>query len=158
MRAHVLIVGIFCAGLLLGADVLGAEAPELRIKGVGINVSDLDRSVMFYTQAIGLKEIMRVPVDGPTREIVLSDSGNIEDAIVVLAKLDAHPLVSGREGFGRIILNVADANALAKRITAAGHKATLLHIPEPGGPRVYFAEDPDGYLVELYQHGTADVP
>lgn len=121
-----------------------------RVAGVGLNVSDLERSAAFYTACLGLKEIMRVPPGGPTREIVLSLSGAIGETLVVLAKLDEAPLGAGRGGFGRVIMNASDAAAVAARVRAAGFDVEQMEGPA-AGPVVFFARDPDGYQVELYQ-------
>ena len=123
----------------------------IRVAGVGLNVSDLNRSADFYTKLLGLKEIMRVPPSEATREIVLSLSGDIADTLVVLAKLDEEPLDSGRATFGRVIMNTDDAVEVAARVQAAGYAVERLAGSGPEGPIVYFVRDPDGYQVELFQ-------
>lgn len=121
-----------------------------RVAGVGLNVTDLERSAAFYTGCLGLKEVMRVPPGGPTREIVLSLSGTVDGTLVVLAKLDDAPLGAGRGGFGRVIMNASDAAAVAARARAAGFDVEQMEAPADG-PIVFLAQDPDGYQVELYQ-------
>ncbi len=128
---------------------------SVRLTGVGINVSDIARSEKFYTEVLGLKVAMRQPAQGETRELVLSDSGDLKSTLLVLAKLDDKPLAAGRTEYGRVILNPADAASIAKRAEKAGFKPKKLEIPGGGpGPIVYFLEDPDGYHVELYQPPT----
>ncbi len=148
---------------LSGATVLAwsglatAQEAALRVSGVGLNVTNIERSAKFYTEIIGLKTVMRVPMQGETRELVLSASGKIGDeAIVVLAKLDNTPLKAGRQGFGRVITNPPDTMAIVRRAQAAGYKAHV-HSTGAGGPVVAMVEDPDGYLVELYQR-PAETP
>ena len=148
--------GLALAGALACAAAARAEeAPALHVSGVGLNVTDIERSAKFYTEILGLKVALRVPAQGPTHELVLSVSGKVgEDPIVVLAKLDDKPLAAGRQGYGRIITNPADAMAIVRRAEAAGYKAHI-HPSGPGGPIVAMVEDPDGYLVELYQRPAA---
>lgn len=150
-----LLPGLALAAALAGGAASAQDAPALRVGGVGLNVADIERSAKFYTGILGLKVAMRVPAQGPTRELVLSASGKVgEDTMVVLAKLDDKPLTPGRQGYGRIITNPDDAMAIVRRAEAAGHKAHI-HPTGPGGPIVAMIEDPDGYLVELYQRPPA---
>jgi catechol 2,3-dioxygenase-like lactoylglutathione lyase family enzyme len=124
-------------------------APLIRVGGVALNAADMARSETFYTEVIGLKVAIRVPQDGPPMEIALCVSGSLTggDPFVVLANL-GEPLQPGREGFGRVIINTTDAEAVVRRAADAGFEA-VSH-GQPGRP-VYFLTDPDGYRVELYQ-------
>ena len=70
---------------------------------------------------------------------------------LALAHLNDDPLPEGKGRYGRIIVNTANAKALAKRAEAAG--STLRHVTIPGEnpPTIIFFRDPDGYEIELYQ-------
>ena len=61
---------------------------------------------------------------------------------------------ANRQGSGRLITTPADARAIVRRAEAAGYTAHI-HPSGPGGPIVAMVEDPDGYLVELYQRPAA---
>ena len=103
-------------------DMANQDGSVVRVAGVGINVADLDRSARFYTEVLGLKEIMRVPSAEHPVEVVLSLTGQLTDTLVVLAKLNDEPLAAGRADFGRIIMNVNDARAVIARAAHAGAK------------------------------------
>ena len=153
------LAGAMLWSLNAAADPSASAAPsaaELRLAGVGINVSDIERSARFYTEVIGLRRAMRAPATGEMRELVLTANGQMGGTILVLAKLDGQPLTPGREGFGRVITNPPDVEAVARRAEAAGFKVTRLP-HQPGGPVVAFVEDPDGYRVELYQTAPSPV-
>ena len=130
------------------------STPLIRVGGVALNAADMARSEAFYTEVIGLKIAIRVPQDGPPMEIALCVSGSLTggDPFVVLASL-GEPLKAGREGFGRVIINTTDAEAVARRATDAGYTAEA---HGSAGRPVYFISDPDGYRVELYQASEAE--
>jgi catechol 2,3-dioxygenase-like lactoylglutathione lyase family enzyme len=134
-----------------------SNAPLIRIGGVGLNVSDMQRSERFYTAIVGLKVAIRVPAEGPPKEIALSVSGDVAggDPFVVLADL-GQPLKDGRTGFGRVIINTTDAAAVARRASDAGFAARSFGQPGPDSRPVFFLIDPDGYQVELYQASAAE--
>jgi catechol 2,3-dioxygenase-like lactoylglutathione lyase family enzyme len=133
------------------------SGPLIKMGGVGLNVADMQRAEAFYTDVVGLKVAIRVPEQGPPMEIALSVSGSLTggDPFVVLANL-GKPLTPGREGFGRVIINTTDAEAIARRATEAGFAAESLSQPGPNSRPVYFLTDPDGYQVELYQASEAE--
>jgi catechol-2,3-dioxygenase len=118
-----------------------------QVVGVGINVSDLGRSLKFYTEVIGLKIHMKIPATGDPKEIALSLSGTFEPGIIVLAKSDA-PATNGNRDFGRIITNAKSAQLkeVVARATAAGYKSRWVG----QGEHEVFITDPDGYALEIY--------
>ncbi|MDB5424817.1 MAG: hypothetical protein JWQ29_2233 [Phenylobacterium sp.] len=148
--------GAALAATLSAGAAAAQSAPLIKMGGVGLNVSDMAKSETFYSEVVGLKVAIRVPAQGPPKEIAMSVSGSLTagDPFVVLASL-GEPPKPGRQGFGRVIINTTDATAIAKRATAAGYEAKSLS--PAGSPRpVYFLTDPDGYHVELYQASATE--
>jgi catechol 2,3-dioxygenase-like lactoylglutathione lyase family enzyme len=154
---------IAASGLVLLASTTLAQAddigPPVSVFGVAVKVSDIERSAKFYRDIIGLKEAMKIASpNGLLRELVLSSSGKLEEStIVVLYKEDVEHDPKGRQGFGRVILTAADANALASKAKAAGYKIAMVSKPKQPNvaASVIFIEDADGYTVELFQPATA---
>jgi lactoylglutathione lyase len=143
------------AALAFGTTAVQAEpaAPlpdplrPIRVAGVGLSVSDLERSMQFYTEVLGLKVAARVPAQGPAREYLLGVSGDVRtDALIVLRESAPPP---GATAFGRVVLAVPDSRAMAERAAAAGHEPTRL------ADTVHVVRDPDGYAIELYQRPAA---
>jgi lactoylglutathione lyase len=125
----------------------GPPALISRLLGAGINVSDIDRSIKFYTQVIGLKVALQTPSKDGQREVALSLDGSLMNGtVLVLAHLDDKPLPQGHESFGRIITNATSAAAVAERAKALGYA-----VKQMAGTPVVFITDPDGYGVEVYQ-------
>ncbi len=122
-----------------------------------INVSNLERSLDFYTNVMGLK-VARV-VDRPAlNETLLTRSGgDFEDTIVlVFDKKRTEPLVIGN-GFNNITFIIFDFEERVAKVEAAGYvitgKRTNLPSPKPSAKTisVAFTKDPDGYAIELLQ-------
>ena len=130
---------------------------EQRVAGVGIHVTDLDRSVDFYTTVLGMQVVGRFEFEGITE--VLVGYGELGTAAnVVLVDRAANPgpfnMATGEmaSGFDRILLMVDDIDATCARLRDFGCPITgepdvALEIPV----RIVMAQDPDGYGLELIE-------
>ncbi len=124
------------------AELTDAEKP-IRVSGLGIRVSDLERSKKFYTEVLGLQVDARVPAQGEVIEYILGMTGNIrEDTLIVIRKGEVKP---GATEFGNIVIVVSDGRTMAERVAAAGYP------PAKIVDGTNFVKDPDGYNIELYQ-------
>ncbi len=124
------------------AELTDAEKP-IRVSGLGIRVSDLERSKKFYTEVLGLQVDARVPAQGEVIEYILGMTGNIrEDTLIVIRKGEIKP---GATEFGNIVIVVSDGRKMAERVAAAGYP------PAKIVDGTNFVKDPDGYNIELYQ-------
>ncbi|KJS08784.1 MAG: hypothetical protein VR73_04390 [Gammaproteobacteria bacterium BRH_c0] len=153
----------FIASLLFALTCAAADdaAPPMqdRVGGVGLNVSDIERSLDYYTRVLGMKAVVKVPnKDGGLLEVAMNLSGNLNDAFLVIASgVDlGHGAADDKSdgdntGFGRVIFNVVDAQAFADRISAAGFEVSKLDVGGDNGPTVFMAKDPDGYILELFE-------
>ena len=149
------VLALFLAATLAGAPhalaqtsdgppaLTDAEKP-IRISGLGIRVSDLDRSLKFYTEVLGLKVGARVPATGDAVEYLLGMTGDIRaDNLIVIRKGEVKP---GATEFGSISIVVPNGRKLAERAVAAGYQTA-----RPIVDGTNFIRDPDGYMIELYQ-------
>ena len=119
----------------------------IRVSGFGLRVSDLERSLKFYTEVLGLKVGARVPAQGEAVEYLLGMSGNIrEDTLIVIRKGEVVP---GATSFGNITIVVPDGRKMAERVAAAGYPPARI----VDGTNL--VKDPDGYTIELYQRPAA---
>ena len=118
-----------------------------------LRVGDLDRSLRFYTDVLGMSLISRR--DYPEGKFTLAFIGygkNPEQAEIELTYnwgVDRYELGSA---FGHVAIGVDDIYAVCERIRAAGAKITREPGPMKHGKTVIaFIEDPDGYKVELIE-------
>lgn len=126
---------------------LSDDDKPIRVSGLGIRVSDLERSKKFYTEVLGLKVDARIPAKGEAIEYILGMTGNIrEDTLIVIRKGEVK---TGATEFGNIVLVVGSGRKMAERVAAAGYP------PEKIVDGTNFVKDPDGYNIELYQRPTS---
>lgn len=125
-----------------------------------LRVGDLDRSIAFYTDVLGMKLISRR--DYPEGRFTLAflgfdervDGEQIGAEIELTHNWDTKQYELGT-GYGHIALQVADAYATCAEVKARGGKVTREAGPMKHGTTVIaFVEDPDGYKIEFIQRKT----
>jgi lactoylglutathione lyase len=125
---------------------------EQRIAGVGVHVTDLDRSVGFYTSVLGMHVVGRWEFEGVTEVLVgFGELGSAPNVVLVDRAGNPGPYEMGT-GFDRILVMVNDIDGTCKRLRAFGCAITgapevNLEIPV----RIVMAQDPDGYGLELIE-------
>jgi len=123
------------------------DVKPIRVAGLGIRVSDLDRSLKFYTEVLGLKVDAKVPAQGEPVEYLLGMTGDVRaDTLIVIRKGEIKP---GATEFGSITIVVPNARKMAERVAAAGYPPARIV------EGTNFVKDPDGYTIELYQRPAA---
>ena len=123
----------------------------MRILHTMIRVGDLQRSLTFYTEVLGMQLIAKE--DYPTGRFTNAYVGYDENeaTIELTHNWDTTAYEMGN-GYGHIALAVPDAYAACETIKANGGKVTREAGPMKHGTTVIaFAEDPDGYKIELVQ-------
>lgn len=119
-----------------------------------VRVSDLESSLKFYRDALGLEELSRR--DSPQGRftlVFLSAPGDSAAQIELTYNWDPEEYTGGRN-FGHIAYAVDDIYAACERLQK--HGVTILRPPRDG--RMAFVRSPDGISIELLQRGTALVP
>ena len=124
-----------------------------------LRVGNLQRSIDFYTQVLGMK-LLRTS-ENPEYQYTLAFVGygnNPEHAEIELTYNWGVESYEAGTAFGHIALGVPDAYAACDKIKAAGGNVTRAAGPVKGGSTVIaFVTDPDGYKIELIQRAeTAD--
>lgn len=130
----------------------------MRVLHTMIRVGDLDRSIKFYTDVLGMKLLRQK--DYPDGKFTLAFVGygpESKHAVIELTyNWDTHQYNLGN-GFGHVALEVDDAYAACAEIKKRGGKVVREAGPMKHGASVIaFVEDPDGYKIELIQKGTQD--
>jgi lactoylglutathione lyase len=125
----------------------------MRVLHTMIRVGDLDRSIRFYTEVLGMRLLRRQ--DYPDGNFTLAFVGfglESEQAVIELTYNYGVERYEMGNGFGHIALAVADAHAACARIAERGGTVTRPAGPMKHGTTVIaFVEDPDGYKIELIE-------
>ncbi len=122
-----------------------------------LRVGNLQRSIDFYTQVLGMK-LLRTS-DNPDYKYTLAFvgfEGNPEQAEIELTYNWGVETYEPGTAFGHIALGVPDAYAACEKIRSAGGSVTREAGPVKGGSTVIaFVTDPDGYKIELIERPQA---
>lgn len=128
----------------------------MRLLHTMLRVGDLDRSLAFYCDVLGMTLLRRK--DYPGGEFTLAFVGYGDEADHTVLELTYN---WGKEGYdlgdayGHIALGVEDIYGTCEAIRARGGQ--VVREPGPmkhGSTVIAFVQDPDGYKVELIQLGT----
>ena len=118
-----------------------------------LRVGDLQRSIDFYTQVLGMQLLRKT--ENPDYKYTLAFVGfgkNPEHAEIELTYnwgVDSYEIGTA---FGHLALGVPDVHGACEKIKAAGGKVTREAGPVKGGSTIIaFVTDPDGYKIELIQ-------
>ena len=125
----------------------------MRLLHTMLRVVDLDRSIAFYTEVLGMRLLRRT--DFPGGKFTLAFVGYQEESEGAVLELTHNWGVESYDlgtAYGHIALEVPDAYAACEAIKARGGKVVREAGPMMHGKTVIaFVEDPDGYKVELIQ-------
>jgi len=119
-----------------------------------VRVADLEASLAFYCNHLGLEQIGRFDVEaGRFTLVFLAAPGQKEAQIELTHNWDAEDLDEGRN-FGHLAYEVEDIYATCQKLVDAG--VTLNRPPRDG--RMAFVRSPDNISIELLQAGGAQDP
>jgi lactoylglutathione lyase len=125
----------------------------MRILHTMLRVGDMQRSVRFYTEALGMK-LLRT-TDRPEQKYSLAFVGYDDESRAAVLELtynygvDRYDLGSG---YGHVAVGVPDVRSACDKVRALGGKVTREPGPVKGGTTVIaFVEDPDGYKIEFIE-------
>jgi len=128
---------------------------RMRLLHTMLRVGDLDRSIAFYTDVLGMKLLRRK--DYPEGKFTLAFVGygdESEGAVIELTHNWETKSYDLGNGFGHIAVAVADAYKACEGVKSRGGRVTREAGPmKHGGSVIAFVEDPDGYKIEFIQRG-----
>jgi len=119
-----------------------------------VRVADIDASLKFYCDALGLKELSRKDYPQGRYTLVFLSAPGDESAQVELTHNWDPEAYGGGRNFGHLAYQVEDIYATCRRLTE--HGVTILRPPRDG--RMAFVRSPDNISIELLQKGSALAP
>ena len=125
----------------------------MRLLHTMLRVGDLQRSIKFYTEVLGMK-LLRT-TDRPEQKYSLAFVGYDDEKRASVLELTYNYGVERYDlggGFGHVAIAVPDVKQACDKVRAAGGKVTREPGPVKGGTSVIaFVEVPDGYKIEFIE-------
>ncbi len=136
---------------------MSGDAPTFRMMHTMVRVRDLDASLRFYTEMLGMSLLRKddFPDGKFTNAFVGYGPEDRETLVELTYNWDQQGPYEIGSGYGHIALGVRDIAGVCAALEARGAK-----IPRKPGPmkhgttHIAFVEDPDGYKVELIDLDT----
>ncbi|HET6335192.1 MAG TPA: VOC family protein [Polyangiales bacterium] len=119
-----------------------------------VRVSDLEKSLAFYCNALGLRELRRREHEQGRFTLVFLAAPNDDQAQIELTYNWDDQEYRGGRNFGHVAYAVEDIYATCERLQAAG---VVIRRPPRDG-RMAFVRSPDDISIELLQQGDALPP
>ena len=125
----------------------------MRILHTMLRVGNMQRSVKFYTEVLGMK-LLRT-TDRPEQKYSLAFVGYDDEKRAAVLELTYNYGVERYElgtAFGHVAIGVPDVKQACEKVRTNGGRVTREAGPVKGGTSVIaFVEDPDGYKIEFIQ-------
>ena len=123
----------------------------MRLLHTMLRVGDLERSLRFYCEQLGMELLRRRDYPGGRFTLAFVGYGSEEQgAVIELTHNWDTPDYALGDGFGHVAIGVDDIDATCGKLRAQG--VPIVREPGPmkhGTTVIAFIEDPDGYRIEL---------
>ena len=123
----------------------------LSIDHIVLTVNDMDKTIKFYCDLLGLKEIRRKESEEGKFTLVFLAAPNQEDiALELTYNWNTNEIYSEGRNFGHLAFEVSDIYEICIRLQKAG---VIINRPPRDG-RMAFVRSPDNISIELLQTGN----
>jgi lactoylglutathione lyase len=119
-----------------------------------VRIADVDQSLRFYRDLLGLKEIRRIENEKGRYTLIFLAPPGQEDAQIELTYNWDPEVYAGGRNFGHLAYEVDDIYAFCETLMKAG--VTINRPPRDG--RMAFVRSPDNISIEILQKGAARAP
>ena len=119
-----------------------------------VRIADIDESLAFYRDKLGLKEVRRIESQQGRFTLIFLAADENPEAQVELTYKGATEVYTGGRSFGHLAYSVKDIYATCQQLVDKG--VTINRPPRDG--RMAFVKSPDGISIELLQQGEALAP
>lgn len=130
----------------------------MRLLHTMIRVGDLEKSIAFYTEVLGMRLLRRKDYPGGRFTLAFVGYGDEAEhsAIELTHNWDTTAYDLGN-GFGHLAVEVEDAYRACEEVRNKGGKVTREAGPmQHGSTVIAFVQDPDGYQIEFIQRKTKE--
>ena len=117
-------------------------------------VQDLEKTISFYRDVLGLQEVRRSESGRGSKLVFLKAPGSTEE-IEICEYNASGPVVVGPD-LTHLAFEVTDLEAFAREASAKGYPLSDGPHHTSSGSIIAFIDAPEGYEVELIQHAPAE--
>ena len=130
----------------------------MRLLHTMLRVGDLDKSIAFYTEVLGMTLLRRKDYPDGRFTLAFVGYGNeAENSVLELTHNWDTPRYDLGNGYGHIAIEVNDVYKACEQIKSSGGKVVREAGPMMHGASILaFVEDPDGYKIELLSPSRGD--
>ncbi|MCB2076266.1 MAG: VOC family protein [Novosphingobium sp.] len=131
---------------------VAGSAAQGSIVGPGYFVSDMDKSLEFYRDILGMTVRMKFG-DDDHPEVVIGYGSQMTGASIMLLtdrKQGKPRKIEQGHGYSRLAINIPDIAGLKAKLTKAGYESTEINVVHDAF-LMMMATDPDGYRIEVLQ-------
>lgn len=130
----------------------------MRLLHTMLRVGDLDKSIAFYTEVLGMTLLRRKDYPDGRFTLAFVGYGNeAENSVLELTHNWDTPSYDLGNGYGHIAIEVNDVYKACEQIKSSGGKVVREAGPMMHGSSILaFVEDPDGYKIELLSPSRGD--
>jgi lactoylglutathione lyase len=120
-----------------------------------LRVADLDASIAFYCEGLGMKLLRRKDYPGGDFTLAFVGYGDeVDHTVIELTHNWGRQDYQLGDAFGHVAIGTDDIHATVERLRARGARVTREPGPMKHGTTVIaFVEDPTGYKIELIERG-----
>ena len=133
----------------------GDKADGPRVLHSMIRVRDVDASLKFYCEGLGMQLLDRYDFEQGRFSILFLSYAGYRDgpaAIELTYNWDRDEDYTHGSGYGHVAIGVPDVAAMYERLAQyGGAQVTAPKAMVAGAPQLAFVKDPDGYAIELIQ-------
>lgn len=122
---------------------------EYKLEHACIRIMDLEKSIKFYTEVLGLEEVRRKDFPEWKFTLVYLSDADRNFEIELTYNYDPEKPYELGNGFSHFALTVADLEGSHAAHKKNGYKITDLKGLPGEKPMYYFITDPDGYMIEI---------
>ncbi|WP_460321788.1 lactoylglutathione lyase [Alkalibacterium psychrotolerans] len=116
-----------------------------------VRVKDLDKSLTFYKDILGLEEVRRLDYPDYKFTLVYLALPGDEVELELTYNYDQEEPYELGNGYGHIAIGVENLENTHEEYSQAGHDVTDLKGLSDGAASYFFIKDPDGYKIEIIQ-------
>jgi lactoylglutathione lyase len=121
-----------------------------RILHTAYFVADIDRSMKFYCDVLGMKEVQRFDLGDGVKEVIVAFPESKGAGVILMWNTKRSASYQHGDGYSRFVMMVSDLDAALAHLVANG--ITISKQPtDVGALRYIMVKDPDGYTIEVMQ-------